>query len=398
MNGIRAFRREDIPKVVELWLKVFHNTDQPAPESLRAYFRETFFEAPWRDESLPSLVYEGEDGRIVGFLGVLPRIMKFHGQPIKVAVATQLMTDERARPLYPGVKLMKKFLTGAQSLSFSDGANETSERLWQAAGGDVALLYGLDWSRVLRPVQYAMAQVKRRKPSLLRMAGVLQPLCRLIDTIIVHSGVGRWLRLYWLPEVTDVTVDEEPSADTVLWCVRNLSGKRALEPEYEADCFRWLLKKAAEKTFHGDLRKGVVRDTHGEILGWYLYYLRRGEAGQVLQFGGRPKHIRKVLDCLFLQARKQGAVAVCGGLEPRFSRELAERRCGFAWSGCGVLVQSKKPEVLSAIHRGDAFLTRLEGEWWARFSDPDWPRQQIPSGARVTGGSGVSDTRPVRVG
>jgi hypothetical protein len=61
-------------------------------------------------------------------------------------------------------------------------------------------------------------------------------------------------------------------------------------------------------------------------------------------------------------------------------------------------VQSKKPEVLSAIHRGDAFLTRLEGEWWARFSDPDWPRQQIPSGARVTGGSGVSDTRPVRVG
>jgi hypothetical protein len=31
------------------------------------------------------------------------------------------------------------------------------------------------------------------------------------------------------------------------------------------------------------------------------------------------------------------------------------------------MVHSNKPELLHAIHRGDAFLTRLEGEWWMRF-------------------------------
>jgi hypothetical protein len=398
MNGIRAFRKEDIPEVVELWLRVFHKTDQPAPESLRAYFRETFFESPWGDETLPSLVYQDEDGGIVGFLGVLPRIMTFQGQRLKVAVATQLMIDQRARALYPGVKLMKRFFAGAQSLSFSDGANETSERLWQAAGGDIALLYSLDWSRVLRPVQYAIAQVKRRKPSFAPFAEVLRPLCRLMDVIIMGSGIGRWLRLYWLPAVTDVMVDEDPSVDTLLWCVRNLSGKRALQPEYETDTFRWLLKKAGEKKFHGELKKGVVRSADREILGWYLYYLRSGEAGQVLQFGGRPQYIRKVLDCLFLQARKQGAVAVCGELEPRFAKALANSRCRFSWSSCSVVVQSGKREILDAIHRGDAFLTRLEGEWWARFADPDWTRPENVPDAPLIGISGVHDGREAHAG
>jgi hypothetical protein len=398
VNGIRAFRGEDIPQVVNLWLKVFHKTVASAPESLRAYFVETFFESPWRDASLPSLVYEGESGQIVGFLGVLPRIMTFRGQRIKVAVATQLMVDGHARSVYPGVKLMKTFFSGPQDLSFSDGANETSERLWRAAGGDVSVLYSLDWSRALRPVEYAMAQVKRRKPSLLAVAEALGPICRLFDAVIVRSSVGRWLRVNWLPEVTDATVEENPSADTLLWCVRNLSGERALQPEYEIDAFRWLLKKASEKKFHGDLQQGVVRDTKGEILGWYLYYVRPGEVAQVLQFGGRPKFIRKVLDCLFLQAWKQRAVAVCGELDPRFAKELASSRCRFTWSSSSVVVQSRRREILDAIHRGDAFLSRLEGEWWARFSDPGWSRRENASQVPVMSVSSVHDGRQAHAG
>ena len=32
-----------------------------------------------------------------------------------------------------------------------------------------------------------------------------------------------------------------------------------------------------------------------------------------------------------------------------------------------MLVHSRRPEVLDAIHRGTAFLTRMEGEWWISF-------------------------------
>lgn len=368
MGWIREFHRKDIPEVADLWLKVFRRREGPAPVLLRDYFEEIFFNGPWCDGSFPSLIYEEEGQGVVGFLGVLPRIMTFNKQPIKVAVATQIMVDERARPVYAAIKLMKRFFAGVQDLSFSDGANKAAEKLWQASGGDVALLYGLDWTRVLRPTQYVMFLLKSRKP-LTPIAKALWPVCQALDAVAVRSRLGP----YWLPETANTVVEEEPAEETLLWCIRHLSGDRALQPEYEPDSFRWLLRKASDKKIHGEFRKGVVRDANGEIMGWYLYYIKPGEVSQVLQFGGRPKAIRTVLNRLFYQAWKQGALAVSGELEPRFAKELAESRCGFTWPG-GVLMQSRNRDILNAIHQGNAFLTRLEGEWWARFSDPGWSK------------------------
>jgi hypothetical protein len=364
-----------------LWLKVFRRSRGPASEPLQDYFREIFFNNPWRDESLPSLVFEERGRGIVGFLGVLPRTMTFNERPIKVAVATQLMVDEDACPAYAAAKLVRKFFTGEQDLSLSDGASEDAERLWQAADGEVALLDSLAWTRVLRPTEYVMELLKRREPWML-VAKALRQVCRAVDAAVVRSRLGR---RYWLPEMDGTAVEEQPGEDTLLWCIRHLAGNRALKPEYELDSFRWLLRQASEKQMFGGLRKGVVRDTHGEIMGWYLYYLKQGGIGQVLQIGGKPKCMRKVLNQLFCQAWRQGAVAISGKLEPRFVKELAQNRCGFTWPGYGVLVQSGNREILNAIHQGDAFLTRLEGEWWARFSDPGWSLEGPSRGAPVAG-------------
>ena len=370
MGGVREFRREDIPEVAQLWMKVFRRRREPASESLSAYFREIFFENPWHDETLPSLVYEEAGHRIVGFLGVIPRSMTFNKQRIKVAVATQLMMDREANCVHAAAKLMRKFLAGKQDLSFSDGASEDAEELWRGAGGDVAVPDNMAWVRVLRPTQYA-SQLLKRRASLLPVARALWPLCQALDAVVVHSGLGR---RYWLPESAGTTVDEQPSDDTLLWCVRNLGGNRALLPDYELDSFRWLLSKAADKKMFGELRKGVVRDVGGEILGWYLYYVKKGGVAEVLQFGGKPKSIRKVLNHLFRQAWRQGGVSISGRLESRFVKDLVKNRCGFTWPGYGTLIHSRNREILIAIHQGDAFLSRLEGEWWARFSDPAWSR------------------------
>jgi hypothetical protein len=32
-----------------------------------------------------------------------------------------------------------------------------------------------------------------------------------------------------------------------------------------------------------------------------------------------------------------------------------------------MLVHARHQEIVNAIHRGDAFLSRSEGEWWIRF-------------------------------
>jgi len=319
--------------------------------------------------------------------------MTFDKRPIKVAVATQVMVDEDACPAYAAVNLIRKFFAGEQDLSYSDGANDAAQNLWKAAGGNVALLNTLAWIRVLRPTQYAITLLKRRE-RWTSVARALWPVCQAIDAAFARTETGR----HWLPEVTDTTVEDGPAEEILLRCIRQFGGNRALQPEYEPDRFRWLLKKASEKRMHGELRKSVVRNAIGEIVGWYLYYVKRGGIGQVLQFGGNPKCIRKVLNQLFYQAWEQGAVAVSGRLEPQFATELVQSRCGFIWPGYAVLVQSRNREILNAIYQGDTFLSRLEGEWWARFSDPEWSLEGMPLDAAVRRAGGVREAVRVHAG
>jgi hypothetical protein len=368
MGDVREFRKEDIPAVADLWLRVFRGREGSASKPLLEYFEEIFFKAPWHDASLPSLLYEDDSHGVVGFLGVIPRRMTFQNQPLKVAVATQLAEDDNGRSAYAAVKLFKRFFSGPQDLSFSDGANEASERLWQASGGEVALLYSLDWTRVLRPAQYARVLLEPRRP-LVPFVKILPPICLAFDALVLRSRLGS----YWQPETADAAPEEEPTDEALLSCVQQFSADRALQPEYDLQGFRWLLKQAAAKKMYGKLRRRIVREPGGSIAGWYLYYVKPGQVSEVLQFGGRPKAIRRVLSDLLADAWKHGAVAVSGEMEPRFAKELGKERCGFAWTG-GVLAQSRRPEILQTIQLGDAFLSRLEGEWWARFSDPDWTR------------------------
>ncbi len=375
MSSIREFRREDVANVAALWLKVFRRRDGPAPKHLQDYFRNVFFDSPWRDPELPSLVYQEPGKGVAGFLGVIPRAMSFHGAPIRAAVCTQLMVDESARPSYAAAKLVKALFAGAQDLSFSDGANGVSEKLWHSAGGSVALLYSLRWTQVLRPAEYALHQLRRREP-LQRLARALLPGARAIDAAVARGALGVLSRKYRLRQPPGTVVEHAPSDETLLSCVRQLCGRRALQPQYSLESFGWLVSRAGDKKLHGDLRKGVVRRLGGEILGWYLYYLQPGEVAQVLQFGGQPGAIHGVLDTLAGDALRQGAVALAGQVEPRFAVELADRGCNFALPGktpgIWAVAHSKNAALLDAIHRGDAFLTRLEGEWWARFSDPLW--------------------------
>ena len=210
-------------------------------------------------------------------------------------------------------------------------------------------------------------RLKTQKP-LLGIAKAVWPLSRGLDAIILGSRLAP----RWLPEMPNGIAAEDSTEATLLSCIERFSSDRALQPQYDLDAFRWLLRQAAEKKMYGALRKAVLRDSRGEIIGWYLYYLKPGQIGEVLQFGGRPKTIQKVLNHLFYDAWRQGAVALSGETEPRFAKDLAKARCEFALPGYGVLMQSKNPDLLNAVHRGNAFLSRLEGEWWARFSDPGW--------------------------
>jgi hypothetical protein len=359
---------------------VFHRSAGPAAKPLEDYFRLVFFDHPWADADLPSLVYEEPGRGIVGFLGVIPRWMVFNGRRIRVAVASQLMVDARAGA-YPAAKLMRRLFAGPQDLAFSDGANDFSERLWRACGGDVALLYSLRWTRILRPMLYARSVIRARGGWHYALAAdALAPACHALDALVARTGPGS----RWLPDSAGCAIVDDPSDPMLYQLVREMAAGRRLQPGDGFDAFRWLLHRAAEKKMYGTLRKGIVLDPGGSVLGWYLCYVKPGAVAQVLQFGARPNSVQRVLNCLFHRARSEGAVAISGELEPRHTRELAASRCEFGWPGCAVVAQSRDTELLNAIHRGDAFVSRLEGEWWARFSDAEWaqdePARGMPAG------------------
>jgi hypothetical protein len=103
------------------------------------------------------------------------------------------------------------------------------------------------------------------------------------------------------------------------------------------------------------------------MAGWFLFYPNRGGIGQVLQIGAVSGSIRLVLGHLFKEASENGSLAVMGRMEPKYMKELTEEYCFDFHRSNYLLVHSINVEMLNAVHSGDAFLTRLEGEWWTRF-------------------------------
>ena len=83
----------------------------------------------------------------------------------------------------------------------------------------------------------------------------------------------------------------------------------------------------------------------------------------MLQIAATPSSVHDVLDHLFYQAWRQGALAVTGRLEPRFLQALSDKYCLFHRRGPWMLVSAKKPRLVQSFLNGDAFFSRFDGEW-----------------------------------
>ena len=156
MSEIRPCLAEDIPAVADLFQKTFRNARRPPPPALQSVLRELFFEHPWQDPELPSRVSEA-DGKLIGFIGVLPVHMSFRGRKLRAAVPSSIMVDDPQKHPLAGAKLMRAFLNGPQDLSFSEPISPLAQTMWEKAGGETAPSESMEWLRVLRPVGLALA-------------------------------------------------------------------------------------------------------------------------------------------------------------------------------------------------------------------------------------------------
>jgi hypothetical protein len=117
---------------------------------------------------------------------------------------------------------------------------------------------------------------------------------------------------------------------------------------------------------YGNLRKVALRDATKEIIGWFIYYVKRGGIAEVVQVGATKVHMKTVFDHLLCDAWNHGAIGLHGRLEIRHAQDLSESRC-FFWSTIPLLFRARNPELARLVQHGDAFLSRLDGEWCLRF-------------------------------
>jgi hypothetical protein len=358
---LRAFRPDDIPAVAALRQRVFRFSERTDLDALTAYCERVFCRHPWPDEELPSLIYEDDRGRPVGFLGVIPRPMWFGDERIRAAVATQLMVAPESRGL-AGRWLARAFFLGPQDLSLSDTANDAARRLWESVGGSIAPVHSLGWIRVLRPGRWAASQIARRGLPRRALLQAARPVLAAVDALATHLPA-----FSPAPPEPDGTTEPITPAAIATHAAEILRG-HDLRPDYdECGATAWLLGMAAEKRQFGPLEGALVRAPDGEALGWFLYYGRPGAAAEVLEVAARRPARALVLAHLLRHAWRADATAVTGRLEPNLLRELAAQRCALKLDGPWLLYHSPRPEIMRAVERGDALLSRLDGEWWLSF-------------------------------
>lgn len=356
---IRPFVDADILEVARVHRAAFKLDGEPRLDSYRDYFRSVFLGAQARNGALPSLVHEEGDGRVTGFVGLLPRRMVINGRRYHAVVSSQFIVDPLSQVGLVALRLAKAYLEGPQDLSIADEANDVSRKIWEGLGGVTATLLSMYWTRPLRPVRLATSCLRGRR-GFAPFAAAATPFAAAADAMAARLP-GSHFR-----QVAPAVDAEELDGRTAAAHVRDVCNSTTLRVEYDEATCQWLLDRVAHRGDGGRRLSALVK-RGSTVLGWYIAHLDRDGVADVSQLAACPASIDVVLDHLFYQAWRHGAVSVTGRLDARFIQALSDHYCLFHRRGPWVLVKSNKPELLRALETGATAFSRFDGEWSLRY-------------------------------
>jgi Acetyltransferase (GNAT) domain len=359
VGGTCPARPEDLPEIVALFARVYPRSAIPA-DRLTAHLQRILVEHPWHQLPVSSLACRDRAGRLVGFLGALPRPMTAAGRPVLMAVGHHFMVDPEHRGTLAALQLLRAFLAGPQDLSMCE-SNSDVRKLWHAVGGTTSHLYSPTWTRPLRPAKY-FASLLRQRGRLGAVAAALSPACWLFDRV---ATANRSSPYYLAPG--DWTLDEV-NADALVDHIHRLSEPCYLRPQYDAASLTWLLALLRARRSIGSLEVRLVRRPTGDVLGYFVYVAVPGGTSQVVQIGARNDTMGDLFRALAVDASQRHSIALSGRLDPRYLSEMTGAS-SIKHTGNWLLIHTRDAALERAIHMGDAFLTRLESEWWLPFQD-----------------------------
>ncbi len=352
---IRPLARSDLPQIAPLHVRARHGDVPFEGEPITEYLETILFENPLRDDSMPSLIYE-EGGRILGFLGVIPRRMIFRGRPIMTAGSCLLTVAPEARGR--ALDLVRTFFSGPQELSISDRASDAARCILCALGGRMIPLGSIHWKLPLRPARHAL-DILHRKLGLSRALTLpIRPFCPIVD-----SFAAKKLQL-----PADREVCEEPvSGATIVGYMSQFSETRELQADYDERTMDWLLGLLSRQNAAGPPHLVVLRESQGEVAGWCLVGHGPKGISEILHMQAREFAVTNLINHVASHARRHGAFMLTGRLDPQVMPDLSKRPCHFRSGPSCMVVHAKSDELLQSLLRGDGLISRLDGEWWIEF-------------------------------
>lgn len=352
MNQMRALEPSDIPQIVALRRRVFTQSTREPDAALARYYQTLFFENPWRDERYPSLVQEGSSGEILGFVGSIPRPMLLGAERLTAVTATELMVAPDARGGLVGLKLLRQLFGGTQDVTYSDRGNEGGRALYEGLGGSVALWYSLYWSASL---DGSRLNFDTANPGGTRnlAARAVRRASRMLDRLSSGSK----------PQTRSATRDEPLTPETITSVMRRLAEKNTLVPEYETHSFDWLMQRLAEtRKYQQVVRAQVIND--GEPIGFFVYAKWPDGEIDVVQLAAFPGREGPTFDHLVRHCADNGGTVLRGRLDRRLAPVIAERGLPLTLGRPWTVVRSGRPDITAQLLNGNAFLSRLDAEWW----------------------------------
>jgi hypothetical protein len=357
--SVRPLAEADIPRVADLYWNYMRRGKGPAPPGLQPFLRELYFTNPFSDSAIPSLVYEDKNGKVVGFLGNVVRKLTMCGQPIKAVFGGNLVVHPDYRSGLAAPRLLSTMIATDHDLSLTDSANDISRKILERLGFRTIPALNLHWGRPLKPGRYAVFALTRGLPRLL--AGGVKyaslPFCALADSMAAKASASPFKQKK--PRLQGAPLDLE----TLFQCLTEFRKGYSVWPEYDLNSLGWLLSFMERRPSRGMLRKVVLRDESQQIVGWYIYYVKPGAVGEVVQVNGNPKFTKDILDHLFHDGWEHGLIGMHGVVDARRMADFSDKGCFFTCRGGWTVATSRKPELMKLLERGDAFISRLDGEW-----------------------------------
>lgn len=365
---IRPFEPRDAEGVASLWQYWFRDQTRTPDPRLTDLVRRIYVEDPNVDDEIRPLVADDGSGNLLGFLGVSVMPVMVDGKLDKMAGVFPSVVDPDA-PTTVASFLLRKFLSGPQAFTFSDGGHVKFERIWETLGGHISQLQSLRWLRLLRPLE-AAATYGFKGNRLRPLRPVAQLLGRGGDSV-ARAVTGEYLKVSRKPAT--VSYRTYPLAPSQLAEVApKIHGGTRLRPLYTEPHTEWQFGEMRKIVELGEFTARVVTTEFGEPVGWFVYFMKKGGISRVFALEASDRHLAGVTDELFFDADSRGAGALIGRMEPRLRAIISERTDFVYTKGSLQMVHSRDESLMTDAQAGRLAFNRLQGEnwyWWALDSN-----------------------------